>query len=239
MSQYIFKNKLLTFAILAMPIALVLSSYIIYDGMIDMKKMDRIVEVKGLSERTVRSNVANWTVSFTVNDDNLVNLNNSLESNQNLLKEYLISNGVNESSITVVNSTVIDNWNSQMSGNGKAQHYQMIGSLTVNTNDIDSVIKANSNINSLINKNILLTTNYINYYYTDFNSVKNIMLDEALANSKKSADLIALKTTSKIGDIKYSNQGVFSITSPSSDYNDPASVDKKIRVVTTVQYYLK
>jgi hypothetical protein len=65
------------------------------------------------------------------------------------------------------------------------------------------------------------------------------MLDEALANAKVSATQFAQNSQSSLGKIKNATQGLFTITSPDSNMSDAASIDKKVRVVTTVQFFLE
>ena len=61
------------------------------------------------------------------------------------------------------------------------------------------------------------------------------MIEEATKNAREVADKFAKDSGSKLGKIKTANQGTFTIED--RDSNTPEI--KKIRVVTSVTYYLK
>ncbi len=61
------------------------------------------------------------------------------------------------------------------------------------------------------------------------------MIEEATKNAREVAQKFAADSGSRLGKIKSANQGVFSIEN--RDSNTPYI--KKIRVVTSVTYYLK
>jgi hypothetical protein len=61
------------------------------------------------------------------------------------------------------------------------------------------------------------------------------MIEEATRNARTSAVKFAQDSDSKLGKIKNAYQGQFSIT----DRDENTPYIKKIRVVTTINYYLK
>ena len=61
------------------------------------------------------------------------------------------------------------------------------------------------------------------------------MIEEATRNARAAADKFAYDSNSELGKIKSASQGLFSI----SDRDDNTPSIKTIRVVTTVEYYLK
>ena len=86
----------------------------------------------------------------------------------------------------------------------------------------------------LIRKGIILNNSYINFEFTDLNSIKPEMLGEAISNAKVSAEQFADDADARLGGISRANQGVFSITE-----KDPGSPEyKKIRVVSTLRFML-
>ena len=73
------------------------------------------------------------------------------------------------------------------------------------------------------------------YGYNALNEIKPEMIEEATKNARAAAEKFAKDSKSRIGKIKYANQGVFSVTD--RDSNTPYI--KIVRVVTSVEYYLK
>ena len=72
------------------------------------------------------------------------------------------------------------------------------------------------------------------YEFTLLNDLKPIMVEEATANARSVAQKFADDSKSKLNGIRQARQGQFSI---SSDPNTPQL--KKVRVVTTIDYFLK
>jgi len=76
------------------------------------------------------------------------------------------------------------------------------------------------------------------------------MITEATRNARASADRFAADSGSQVGSIRDANQGVFSISAAnagsstgeegaySTDQQAEASIMKKVRVVSTIDYYL-
>ncbi|MFX4681814.1 SIMPL domain-containing protein, partial [Acinetobacter baumannii] len=80
---------------------------------------------------------------------------------------------------------------------------------------------------------------YVRYFFTDLNRIKPAMLKAATANAREAADTFAKDSGVKVGGIKSATQGLFSISSPVSDYDAESSLMKKVRVVTRVQFFIE
>ena len=72
------------------------------------------------------------------------------------------------------------------------------------------------------------------YLYTGLSSIKPAMIEESTQNAREVANKFAADSDSRLGKIKTASQGQFSIED--RDQNNPHI--KKVRVVSTVQYYL-
>ena len=72
------------------------------------------------------------------------------------------------------------------------------------------------------------------YLYTELDKIKPGMIAEATKDARRAAEQFAQDSGSKVGAIRTAQQGLFSI-----DDRDQFSPElKKVRVVTTVDYYL-
>lgn len=76
--------------------------------------------------------------------------------------------------------------------------------------------------------------NSTEYLFTRLNEIKPIMVEEATTKAREVAEKFAKDSNSKLGKIKKAAQGQFSINN--RDKNNPHI--KKIRVVSTLEYYL-
>ena len=73
------------------------------------------------------------------------------------------------------------------------------------------------------------------YEFTDLNKVKPEMIAEATKNAREAANKFAEDSESRLGKIKTASQGQFSI----EDRDQYTPYIKRVRVVSSIQYYLK
>jgi hypothetical protein len=65
------------------------------------------------------------------------------------------------------------------------------------------------------------------------------MIREAMAAARVAANELAGNTGVTLGRIKSANQGRFSIVDKGENYGDKNRIDKKVRVVTEIKFYLE
>lgn len=73
-----------------------------------------------------------------------------------------------------------------------------------------------------------------NYLFTQLNELKPAMIEEATKNARAVAEKFAQDSKSRLGKIKSAFQGQFTI----ENRDNSTPYIKKIRVVSTVEYYL-
>ena len=113
--------------------------------------------------------------------------------------------------------------------------YQANQTVTVFTKNLDLVRKLQQTLETdLVNQNIL-ASGYADYQYLGLNDIKPAMIAESLENARTAADEFAKNSHSRIGKMRTASQGVFEI----DDLDENTPQVKKVRVVTTVEYYLK
>src|SRR3546814_7222706 len=78
------------------------------------------------------------------------------------------------------------------------------------------------------------------YSFTKLNDIKPAMVAEATKDARKAAEQFAQDSGTGVGGIKSATQGYFSIGARDGDDmgNGADSPYKKVRVVTTVDFYL-
>ncbi len=231
-------SKIIAAIVLALGIAA--SGHYIGDGIKFFRNFDRSVEVKGLAEQNVKSDLATWSINFSVSGDDLKALYQQVSLNQKTVSQFLATNGFAAKDIQLGTISVNDNWANQYgSTNAKLPHYQISNSVSVTTSNVDLVAKVSQNAGELVNQGVIVTNNSISYFYNNLNSIKAQMLDSATQNAKSAAETFAKNTQSKVGKIKSASQGVFTISSPDgSNVGDTSNINKKVRVVTSIQFFL-
>ncbi|MDO6747991.1 SIMPL domain-containing protein [Gilvimarinus sp. 1_MG-2023] len=203
-----------------------------------VKEYERSVTAKGLAERELPADIVIWPISFTLASNELTELYAHLEQNTTDIRTFLQSQGIANTDITT-NAPVITDKSAQSYGNASAPfRYVATAVVTVYSEDLAGVRQAMANTSELGKKGIVLTAgNYdarTEYLFTGLNDIKPSMIEEATLKAREVANKFAADSGSRLGKIKRASQGQFSISA--RDANNPHI--KKIRVVSTVEYYL-
>lgn len=214
---------------------------------------DRYVTVKGLVERTVKSDLAIWPLSYKEAGDVLSQVYAKSEADKQVIINFLRQQGIQPGEIELGSIQVVDNQATEYGGPNRPPHrYIITQEITVRSGRVEQVAAAAQKMMLLVQKGIVLSGNgQVTYKFNGLNSIKPDMITEATRTARTSADRFASDSGSKVGGIRQANQGVFSILAADqgSDTSDPgeygggdqgadASLMKKVRVVTTVEYYL-
>ena len=230
-------------AILGITLAcgIVLGGYLLSRALYEVRAADRFVTVKGLAEQIVDADLAVWPLTIKETDNELAALEKKLESSRRVIREFLLQAGFEEDALSEVPPQITDfQAESYYQGrNERPYRYMAQTTITLRSTDIVRVKKAMRQAQNLISKGVVLTAqNYPNqteFLFTGLNSIKPAMVAEATRNARQAAEQFAKDSGSKVGSIRRATQGLFSIRD--RDRNTPDK--KKVRVVTTVEYYLE
>lgn len=197
---------------------------------------DRVVTVKGLAERNVQADYVIWPVTFRVTGNDLSALYEKAQTQSEEIRNFLISQGIKAQDISQGTPSVQDLHADFYGNNLPPERYRMEMAVSVATTDVDTVLKAMVNQSELIQKGVLFTQNYrTQFSFNGLNSIKPEMVEEATKNARSTAQKFAEDSDSELGKIRRASQGQFSIYD--RDSNTPYI--KRVRVVITVEYYLK
>ena len=220
-------------------LGLTVLGYILGSSAIDIKEYERTVSVKGLSEREFPADIVIWPIQFTSANNDLMRLYTSLEKDTKNIKSFLIKNGIKDEEITISAPAITDKLAQQYGNNANVGfRYTAIQSITVYSTQVEDIRKTINKLTGLGKKGIVFTgqnySNEIQYIFTRLNDIKPEMIEEATTKAREVAEKFATDSNSKLGKIKNARQGQFSIQE--RDKNNPHI--KKIRVVSTIEYYL-
>lgn len=201
------------------------------------------MEVRGLDERIVKSDKAVWNIVFSASDPNLQASYRYIADSQQKVINFLKQQGFDEKAFQIQSISVNEDFyagNPSASQENNKPTYRARAGVTLSTNDVDKVIAAVQKTSDLVDLGVIVTESTASYYFTQLNSIKPEMLLQATANAKEAANTFAVNTQSKLAKIRHASQGVFSITGADNDndYNN-ASIMKKVRVVTSVEFFLQ
>lgn len=203
------------------------------------RSFDRTVNVKGLCEMEVKADRVIWPVVYRVMANDIQSIYDQTDRTNAEIMSFLKSGGVDESEITVSVPQISDKYATEYGSNDRTYRYIATGIVTVCTSDVDAVLNLRSRQAELLKKGVVTGGNSwenpVEFRYEGLNDIKPQMIEEATMNAREAAEKFAKDSDSRLGKIKTANQGTFTIEN--RDSNTPYI--KKVRVVTSVTYYLK
>lgn len=233
------ENKAKMLSGLFIGLGLVVAGYFMGSAIKNFKEADRVVSVRGLSEREVAANKVIWPLVYTQTGNDLMSIYNYLETKNKTVKEYLIAGGVTANEITISAPNIVDLEAERYNDNKKSFRYLVTQVITVNSTSVDKVIALRADQTALLRQNIAISTDIYQYptqfIFTGLNDIKPEMIEEATQNARASAEKFAEDSGSELGKIKTATQGQMSIES--RDTYTPQI--KNVRVTTNVEYTLK
>jgi hypothetical protein len=220
-------------------IGLALLGYFISGSITRIKALDRTVTVKGLSEREVPANIAIWPIKFSEADNDLNNLFTALQRKNTIIIEFLKSQGFKDEEVSTSAPAILDRQAQGYIESDRVKfRYSGTSTITIYTEDVDLVRKTMERLVELGKKGIAIAgedyQSQTDFLFTKLNDIKPEMIEEATKNAREVAERFAKDSKSRLGKIKSASQGLFSIDN--RDRNTPYI--KKVRVVSTVEYYL-
>lgn len=235
-------NKRITEAIVLgafLCLGLIVLGYLISSSIIRIKGLDRTVTVKGLSEREMPANRAIWPIKFSEADNDLSNLYSVVQQKTELIITFLKKNGFEDKEISILAPAILDRQaQGYLDPNKIKFRYTANSIITVYTSKVDSIRETMKKLVQLGKQGIAIGgqdhQTMIEYLFTKLNEIKPEMVEEATKKAREVAEKFAKDSNSRLGKIKRARQGQFSINN--RDSNTPYI--KKIRVVSTLEYYL-
>ena len=224
---------------LVLAIAILGLGAFLYCAMMHTKDRERIVSVKGLSERVVKADFVIWPIVYKELGNDLSAIYETVQTKNATLEKFLRDNGIDESEISRSSTDIVDAQSELYNNDRRAFRYVATVVLTVASKDVDKVRKLMGRQGELLKQGIAFSEGDYRYRkvysFNGLNEIKPEMIDEANKNARVTAEKFALDSDSKLGKIKTATQGQFSIEE--RDENTPYI--KKVRVVTSVQYFLE
>lgn len=226
-----------TLPAIALALGIVVAGYLIGEALIQARSSQRAVSVRGLAERQVPANLALWPIVFTVTSDDLGDLQRKADDGVAKVRAFLAGDFPAEQ-ISVSAPRVQDREAQGMRGDGRPlDRYTAEVTVTVRSDKIDAVRNSIQRSGELVKQGVAVIRSYeynTQYLFTDLEKIKPEMIAEATKDARRAAEQFAKDSGSSVGAIRNAQQGLFSI----EDRDQFSPEFKKVRVVTTVDYYL-
>ncbi|MDY2642676.1 MAG: SIMPL domain-containing protein [Mediterranea sp.] len=231
--------KSLKWEAIIIAIGLLLLGNQVRNGISEFIAKDRIVTVKGLAEMEVPADKVVWPLMFKdIGNDPALIYANINKKNQAIVA-FLKSRGIQEEEISIAAPEIIDMEAERYGAQQVNYRYNATSVITVTSGRVEAVRQLMSEQAELLKQGIAITGGdyryNVTYSFTKLNDIKPRMIEEATRNARAAAEKFAKDSDSRLGKIRNASQGQFVIED--RDSNTPYV--KSIRVVTTVNYYLK
>ena len=219
---------------------IVVGGYLLGDGLRRARMADRAVTMRGLAERDVTADLATWTLTFTAQGSELGPVQAESDRDARTVAAFFRDAGFPANAVTDAGGSVNQYYDSNRG----------VNSVTVNrrvqlrTNDVMRARRAYARQFDLIRNGVAIQEGSgMQYSFTRLNDVKPAMIALATQDARRGAEQFARDSGTAVGGIRSATQGYFSIgardgaaSEEGSGGND--SPFQKVRVVTTIEFYL-
>lgn len=200
---------------------------------------ERVVTVKGLSEREMPADKVTWPLVFKELGNDPAEIYRSIEQKNEVLVSFLQEQGLGTEEVIVnapdIKDRFADSWSQQQITN----RYVATSVIIVTSSKVELVRSIMQKQAQLMKMGIALITedygkNTVKYEFTRLNDIKPEMVEESTKNARATAEKFAEDSDSELGKIRRATQGQFTI----SDRDNNTPHIKNIRVVSTIEYYI-
>jgi hypothetical protein len=223
-------------------LGIIVGAYLLGDGLRRARMADRAVTMRGLAERNVTADLATWNISFGVQGTDLAAVQADVERDTATVRDFFRRAGFAADVITDGGGSI----NSNYDNDRQATVFNINRRLQFRSNDVMRARAAYARQFDLIRAGVPLQegSNMV-YSFTRLNAVKPEMIHESTLDARRGAEQFAADSDSSVGGIRSATQGYFSIGARDGDATSEEggggagdSPFQKVRVVTTIEFYL-
>jgi len=219
-------------------IGLIAGGYLLGNGLLRAHEAERSVTVRGLAERDVKADLATWTLSYSATAEDLATAQASVDRDTNSIRAFFKELGFPADAIQPSAVNV-----SQFTTDGVPSS-TVRQRLSLRTTDIKRAQSAVRRQFELVRRGVVLEEGSgMAYTFTRLNDIKPAMVAEATKDARAAAEQFANDSGTSVGGIKSATQGYFSVEARDGDtgggWGAADSPFKKVRVVTTIDFYLR
>jgi hypothetical protein len=240
-----------TTSAIILAVGVTLGGLLIGSGFARGRAGDRFVTVKGVTEREVKADLAIWPIRVAGADNDLAAANAKVAKNIAGVREFLARHGVDTAQVQLSDFQVSDAAAQQYaSDRPPANRYVVRQTMLVRSSRPDQVLAASQQVSELAAIGVAITSGNSEYgpggsgptfVFTKLNTLKPQMIADATARAREAAEQFAHDSHSDLGGIRQANQGIFEILArdQAPGISQESQIAKVVRVVATIDYYLK
>jgi uncharacterized protein len=235
---------------LCLLIGLSAAGYFVGRGATRFRSDTRVVTVKGLVEREVKSDQAVWTLGLRRASETLQDAHARITADRDAAVAFLKKQGFPDAEIERQPTRTVDKLAREY---GQPQpsdrfRYVVTTAVVVRTANVDLVRTALGLSEELVKAGVVLDGEREGaanprYVVSKFNDLRPQLLAEATKNARVTAQQFAADSGAQVGDIRSANQGSIQIFGldggdESAPFSPTSTPVKRIRVVSTFEFEL-
>ena len=240
------ENKILTFLNtrlllgVFMLLAVVVGAYTFYQ----VRSLDNTLTVTGSTTKQVTSDHVKWTgvISRIAKVSTLKQGYTDLAKDLIVVQDFLKSKNIPADQIVVSPVFMDQNYDQPQ---GAERSYTLRQTIDINSSDVNGISEIAKNINPLIEKGVIFSTQSLEFTYTKLPDERVNMLSDAVKDAKARAMELAKSSGKSVGQLKSASSGVVQVMSANStdvsDYGmyDTSKIEKNIMMTVKASFTLK
>lgn len=238
------KSTKIIWAALVLGLSFLLSAIFVSQTIFKIKQLGNTLSVTGSTKQKVVSDTVKWKSNFTtqVFATELGAGYSKMSSDEKLVVEFLKENGVKSEEITVSPVFMDQVYKYDQAG---PREYVLRQMIEVNSSDVQKITDLAKNVQKIINKGVIFSTQSVEYYYSKLPELRVSLLSPAVDDARLRAEKIAEASGKKISSVQSASMGVVQVLPPNSveisDYGtyDTGSIEKEVMVTVKVIFKLE
>ena len=239
-------------------VAIIITAWILGKSFQNRNENLDSISVIGLGTKDFVSDEILWSGRFTNNSLDIKTAYNKIVTDQKIVSDFFIGKGFKPSEFSFgavnfqkkfreVRSEGVDNQTRYEQVFDGYQATQTISfSAKKNPNLMQRIENVSSKTSELVNSGIELSSNSMQYTYSDLPSLKQSLIENATKDANERASKIVKTADGDLGKLKRASMGVFQITGQGSTeddsyggINDTFSKNKTARITVRLEYELE
>jgi hypothetical protein len=236
---------------LLIAVAIVLSAYLLGRAYTYRYRAQDTIVVTGLGETEFESDLIVWEARLNSEADNVADGYRTLARYKSQVNDYLRAKGVDLSAVVWGFVDVTKRYETVYNNNGSYAGERFVGynlnqNFSIESSKIDLIETVSREISELIAQGVSLDLFNPSYYYTKLDDVKLSLIEQASADARTRAKMIAKNAGASVGSVASARMGVFQITGANTNEEFSAggsfnttSRYKKGRITMRIEYRVK
>jgi hypothetical protein len=217
------------------------------NGLVRMQRTDREVTVRGVAQRDVQANRATWSVNYSDNAFTLAEALAGVDRQTATIRAFLKEKGFTGTSTEPGSAGISQSAEFIKDKPTGRTIFTVRREIALSTDNVAGIQKVERSKDALAQQGLVVDGTYVSYEYTLLDKIKPAMIGDATKDARQAAEKFADDSGASVGGIRSASQGYFSVSGRDAAGNDEgeggggstaSSPDQRVRVVTTIVYYL-